>query len=112
MLGSAPDGFPVSIEQVTSETALGQTLGYFMIDDALLVAEQADASGNVPVNGRAEVVIGRVLGTTDHPNCFAGFRVTFSASPCGESNITQSIFLLIAAFQSASRLVPLVAPRA
>jgi hypothetical protein len=99
-LGPGPDGFPAPIEQVNAATGVGISIGFFVVDDAILVVDQSDSIGDVSVHGCAEVVIGRVLVTADQPRSFAGFRLTYSANSSANPNSSNSVFLPIAAFAS------------
>jgi len=99
-LGPGPDGFPTPIEQVNAATGVGISIGFFVVDDAILVVDQSDSIGDVSVHGCAEVVIGRMLVTADQPRSFAGFRLTYSANSSANPNSSNSVFLPIAAFAS------------
>jgi hypothetical protein len=62
-LGSGPDGFPTPIEQVNAATGVGVSIGFFVVDDAILVVDQSDSIGDVSVHGCPPKPLGSNGGT-------------------------------------------------
>jgi hypothetical protein len=62
-LGPGPDGFPTPIEQVNAATGVGVSIGFFVVDDAILVVDQSDSIGDVSVHGCPPKPLGSNGGT-------------------------------------------------
>jgi hypothetical protein len=104
---SGVDSVPVLVDRVSVEDGASLGLSWFMVDRSLPIAEttdETDATDEVSVVARAELVSGRVVGAAGHPGYFSGIRFAMSAEVpigAGASQFSEEFALLpFAAFQT------------
>ena len=100
LLESPQDNCPVPLEQLNAVTSEPEFGAYFITDGALLVVEQSETEGPASIHARAELVVGRLLGTTAHRGHFAAFRFTYTITVADVVPIVQSTVLPVVAFET------------